>query len=125
MKGAFYRIFGGLDLPARYRYTTINRMPQPARIGFAVHVAPHLVEFGTEPPTYLQLIRTPYLHLHVLWGQVLQDCLIHLLEVRCLFLSSLMTVVGLTCSTRAVSRMPLAFIAISTICCLTAGDCPA
>src|SRR5205823_2547094 len=38
----------------------------------------------------------------------------HLLEVRCLFLSSLMTIVGLTCSTRAGPRMPLAFIAIST-----------
>ena len=27
-----------------------------------------------------------------------------------------MTVVGLMCNTRAVSRIPLAFIAISTIC---------
>jgi hypothetical protein len=26
------------------------------------------------------------------------------------------------CNTRAVSRMPLAFMAISTICCLTSGD---
>jgi hypothetical protein len=34
----------------------------------------------------------------------------------------LITVVGLTCNTRAVSRMPLAFMAISTICCLTSGD---
>ena len=24
MKGAFYRIFGELDLPARYRYTTVR-----------------------------------------------------------------------------------------------------
>jgi hypothetical protein len=30
-------------------------------------------------------------------------------------LSSLITVVGLTCNTRAVSRIPLAFMAISTI----------
>ena len=41
----------------------------------------------------------------------------HLVELRCLFLSALMTVVGLTCKTRAVSRIPLAFMAISTICC--------
>jgi hypothetical protein len=33
-------------------------------------------------------------------------------------------VLVLTRNTRAVSRMPLAFMAISMICCLTAGDCP-
>jgi hypothetical protein len=62
---------------------------------------------------------------HLLGMQDLEDRLVDLVEVRCLFLSSFMTVVGLTCNTRAVSRMPLAFIATSTICCLTAGDCPA
>src|SRR5215217_4007958 len=40
------------------------------------------------------------------------------------FFSSVMTVLVLTCKTRAVSRMPLAFIAMSTICFLTSGDCP-
>ena len=60
--------------------------------------------------------------LDVLWVEVPQHRVVHLLECRFLFFSSLMTVVGLTCSTCAVSRMPLAFIAISTICCLTAGD---
>jgi hypothetical protein len=45
--------------------------------------------------------------------------------VQVLFFSSLITVVGLIFNTLAVSRMPLAFIAISTICSLTAGDCPA
>jgi hypothetical protein len=39
------------------------------------------------------------------------------------FFNSVRTVVGLTCNTRAVSRMPLAFMAISTICRLMAGDC--
>src|SRR5712691_7627059 len=100
----------------------INGVPEPARIGFAVHVAPHLVELGAEPTTHLQRIRTPYLHLDLLGMQVLQYGLIHLLEVRFFFFNSLMTVVGLTCNTRAVSRMPLAFMAISTICCLTSGD---
>ena len=56
---------------------------------------------------------------------MLQHPVIHLLEVRCLFFNSFRTVVGLTCNTRAVSRMPLAFMAISTICRLTSGDCPA
>src|SRR5437899_4556716 len=37
--------------------------------------------------------------------------MIHRLQLRLFFFSSLMTVVGLTWSTRAVSRMPLAFIA--------------
>src|SRR5215467_15228331 len=92
---------------------------------FALDVAPHLVELGTEPMTDLQRICTPYLHLHVLGGQVLQHRLIHLVERRFFFFNSLMTVVGLMCNTRAVSRMPLAFMAISTICCLTSGDCPA
>ena len=41
------------------------------------------------------------------------------------FFNAFRTVVGLMCNTRAVSRMPLAFRAISTICCLTSGDCPA
>src|SRR5215475_9977955 len=94
-------------------------------MGFAAHVAPHLVELGAEPTTHLQFIRTPYLHLDLLGLEVLQRAMIHRLQVRRLFFNSLITVVGLTCSTRAVSRMPLAFSAISTICCLTAGDCPA
>src|SRR5215813_6375603 len=40
----------------------------------------------------------------------------HVLECRFLVFSSVMTVLVLTCKTRAVSRMPLAFIAMSTIC---------
>jgi hypothetical protein len=50
--------------------------------------------------------------------------MVYLVEVRGLFLSSAMTVLVLTCRTRAVSRIPLAFSAISTICSFTAGDCP-
>ena len=65
------------------------------------------------------------LDFHLLRVQVLHHCLIHLLERRFLFLSSLMTVVGLTCNTRAVSQIPLACIAIATSCCLTSGDWPA
>src|SRR5882724_4456434 len=56
--------------------------------------------------------------------QMLQHRLIHRLEVRFFFFNSLMTVLGLTCNTRAVSRMPLAFRAISTICRLISGDWP-
>jgi hypothetical protein len=48
--------------------------------------------------------------------------MMHRLQLWLLFFRSLMTVVGLTCSTRAVSRMPLAFIAMSTIGCLLAAE---
>jgi hypothetical protein len=48
--------------------------------------------------------------------------MVDLVEVSFLFFSSVMTVLVLTCKTRAVSRTPLAFIAMSTICSFTAGD---
>jgi hypothetical protein len=98
------------------------KCPQRTKSISSVRVLEREVELGTEPPTYLQLIHTPYLHLDLLGLEVQQHAVIYGLQVRCLFFNSVITVVGLTCSTRAVSRMPLAFIAISTICCLTAGD---
>ena len=45
--------------------------------------------------------------------------------VRFFFFNSFRTVVGLTCNTCAVSRIPLAFRAISTIWRFTSGDYPA
>ncbi len=64
----------------------IHGVPYPAWIGFAVHVAPHLVELGAEATTYLQRIRTPYLH-HDLFGlEVLQHVVIHRVQVRFFFL---------------------------------------
>ena len=71
-----------------------------------------------------QCISATHLDLHVLWSEIRQDRLIDLLELRFLFFSSLITVVGLMCNTRAVSRIPLAFMAMSTICRFTSGDCP-
>ena len=79
-------------------------------------------DFCATATTHLQCIRTPYLHLDLLGVEVPQHGVIHRLQVRRLFFNSLITVVGLTCNTRAVSRMPLAFMAISTICCLTSGE---
>jgi hypothetical protein len=69
-----------------------------------------------------ELVSAADFDLHLLRVEVLQHRLIHLLELRCLFFNSLITVLGLTCNTRAVSRMPLAFRAISTICCFISGD---
>ena len=47
------------------------------------------------------------------------------LAVRFLFFHAFMTVLGLTCNTRAVARLPLAGKALSTICRLISGDWPA
>jgi len=47
------------DLRQHRARVGINGMPSPTRMGFAAHVAPHLVEFGTEPPPHLERIRTP------------------------------------------------------------------
>jgi hypothetical protein len=54
----------------------------------------------------------------------LQYGMVYLVEGRFLFFSSVMTVLVLMRKTRAVSRIPLAFIAMSTICSCTAGACP-
>src|SRR5262245_23206114 len=103
----------------------INRVPSPARIGFAVHGAPPLVKFRAEPATHLQRIRTPYLYLTRARGAGAATPPDSLAREQAPFFSSLMTAVGLMCSTRAVSRMPLAFMARSKIWCFTAGDWPA
>jgi len=60
----------------------------------------------------IEFVSTTELNLPLLGVQVLQHRLIHLLECRCLFLSFLMTVAGLTCNTRAVSRIPTVPIAL-------------
>jgi hypothetical protein len=78
-------------------------------------LGPHFVELRVQPTMPLKLVCTAYLYLYLLSRDIGQHSLIHLVQLRRLFLSSLMTVVGLTCSMRAVSRIPLAFIAISTI----------
>ena len=100
----------------------INGMPYPTWIRVAAHVAPHLVELGAEPTTHLQRIRMPSLHLDLPGMAVRPHALMHCWHVRRLFLNSLITVVGLMCNTRAGSRRPLAFMALSTICCVTSGD---
>jgi hypothetical protein len=51
------------------------------------------------------------LYLYVLGMQHVQHRVVHLLKMRYLFFNPAMTVFGLMCKTRAVSRIPLAFIA--------------
>src|SRR3989442_13635872 len=72
----------------------------------AVHDTPPAHPSARFPPRPARDARTPAPH----------DSLAATLA---LFLSSLLTGVGLTWCRRAVSRMPLAFIAMSMICCFT------
>src|SRR6266446_1125793 len=95
----------------------IHGVPEPSWICFRLHKTPHFAELGAQSTTHLKLIRAPDFHLDLLGMQDRQHPMIHWLQLWLFFLSSLMTVVGLTWSTRAVSRMPLAFIAMSMICC--------
>jgi hypothetical protein len=72
--------------------------------------------------TSLKLVCTAYLPLHLLGLRICQYRMIHLGELGFPVLRSFITVVGLTCNTRAVSRIPLAFMAIATIGSLMCGD---
>jgi len=71
---------------------------------------------------HLKLICAPDFHLDVRGIQDRQRLMMHRLQLRLFFFSALITVVGLTWSTRAVSRMPLAFIAMAMICCLIPAE---
>jgi hypothetical protein len=100
----------------------INSVPEPSWMRFPLHKTPHFVELGAQSTTHLKRIRAPDCHLDLRGMQDRQRRMIHRLQLRLFFFSSLMTEVGLTWSTRAVSRMPLAFIAMSMLCCFTSAD---
>src|SRR5215207_4989162 len=94
----------------------INRMPQPALLGFAPHETPHLIHLCRFDAADLYRNRVgtaPFHDTCVDWG-----------ERPGLFFNSPITVVGLTCSTRAISRTPLPLSVISTICRFTSGNRP-
>src|SRR5262245_41617578 len=97
----------------------IDRVPQPSRGRFLAHITPHLIELRLQPAPRSKPLCAIEIYLHARGMEMLEHGQIHLLQVKCLFFNSLITVVGLTCNTRAVSRMPLPFMAISTICCFT------
>src|SRR5690348_12882711 len=94
----------------------IQRSPQPPRVVLAADKRPPLVQF-----------RRFHLANHHCGRCALtnnQKGGVHLVERPRFFLRALITVIGLTPSTRAVSRMPLPLSAISTICCLTPDTHP-
>jgi hypothetical protein len=85
----------------------INRVPQPALVGFAAHKTPHLI--------YLGGLHSAHLYRDRLGTASLNDGLVDMVEGRGLFFNSSMTVVGLIWRTRAISRTPLPLSVISTI----------
>jgi len=97
----------------------IHRVPEPSWMRFRFHNTPHCVELGAQSTTHLQLIRAPDFHLDLLGIDDRQHRMMHRLQLRLFFFRSLMTAVGRTWSTRAVARMPLAFIAMAMLCCFT------
>jgi hypothetical protein len=94
----------------------INRMPPPALMGFAADKTPPLIDLrGLDTaPLYRNRFGTAPVH----------NTLVDLGERGGLFFNSRITVFGLTCSTRAISRTPLPLSVISTICRFTAGKRP-
>jgi hypothetical protein len=77
----------------------IDRVPEPSLLFFLADKRPHFIHFCflNAPNDYFHLIRI----------QQREEAVIHTAERRFFFCSALMTVVGLSFSTRAVSRMPL------------------
>jgi hypothetical protein len=108
------------DLPR----VMIHGVPQPTRWRLLRAVRPPLVELCGQPTPSIQCLGAAHLPGNGLGVPSLSYGMVDLVEVRCLFWSSAMTVLVLTCKIRAVSRIPRACIAISTICSCTAGACP-
>src|SRR6266568_8643569 len=94
----------------------IDGVPQPPRLAFAAHKAPHFIHLG--------LLHLPQDNVHVRRIKRVKQPCIHLLDGRLFFLSTLMTVAELTRKTRTISRTPLPLSVMSTMCCFTAGRRP-
>src|SRR5947207_3174264 len=90
--------------------------PQPPRVLLAADKRPHLIQ--------LRLLHLANHYRGCCALTTTHQGRVHLLERRRFFLRVVMIVVGLTPSTRAVSRMPPPLSAMSTICRLTSGNRP-
>jgi hypothetical protein len=99
-----------------YPSQMIDRLPQPALTCFALHETPpliHLCRFDSAN-LYRDRVGTAPFH----------DCFVHRRERPGLFFNSSITVMGLICSTRAISRTPLPLRVMATICRFTSGNRP-
>jgi hypothetical protein len=91
----------------------IHGMPAPSLLGLLPHNTPHVVNGS--------VFHGGDFDEHLAGLQPLERDLGDVLKRRRLFLNAAMTVVGLRCSTRAISRIPLPWRVISRMCCVTAG----
>ena len=91
----------------------INGMPQPALLFLLANIAPHLIQFSV---FNLMNMNGNFTRL-----ETFQYPVVDRFKTGFFFLISLITVLGLIFNTRAVSRMPLPFIAMSIICFFTSG----
>jgi hypothetical protein len=94
----------------------IDRMPQPALFLLLPHIGPHLID--------VRLINALDHHGYIIRMQYVEERLVRRDERSLFFFKGLMTVVGLIFNTRAVSRIPLPWRLISTLCSLIAGARP-
>jgi hypothetical protein len=79
-------------------------------------VGPHRIDF--------RFLSSLEHHIHLVRMQHGEQRLVHRGEGRLFFFNVCMTVVGLLCNPRAVSRLPLPWTLIATICSLIAGAPP-
>src|SRR5262249_56868879 len=94
----------------------IQSLPQPPRLLLAADKGPHFIQLRFFHPVDEDHRCCSPTNRHA--------SRVHLVERMRFFLRVVSTVVGLTPSTRAVSRMPLPLSAMSTICRLTSGTHP-
>jgi hypothetical protein len=94
-------------------------------VRFAAHVTPHFIPFnGLLVFCNLKIFfYFDDVHLNLFGCSHLQERVIDRLQIRCFF-NSLITVAVLIPKTRAVSRTPLPFKAMSMICRLISGKRP-
>jgi hypothetical protein len=104
------------DLRQHLARVVIDRLPQPALRGLLPHIGPHLIDFRFLSPLDH--------HIHLVRMHRVQERLVYRGKDRLFFFNVLMTVVGLTFNTRAVSRIPLPLRLMSTIGSWIAGERP-
>jgi len=94
----------------------IDRVPEPPRFALLAHVGPPLIDF--------RVLNALDHHVPFARVQRIEERSVPRGERRLFFFNAFMTVVGLICNTRAVSRIPLPLRLMSTICSLIAGARP-
>lgn len=100
--------------------SAVNRMPEPPGVSLLTYITPHLVQLRLFDTSFFSLdSSTRITSTSTLSGFSRCRSFCSLAWGVRVFFNSWMTVVGLMCSTRAISLTPLPLNVISTIRCLT------